>query len=135
MGFCRSQNIDWLVDMSKHTAGPWKYLDKNGKFLDSKGWEVENYHCDNFSYIPVTDGKNVVALVVVKGDDENILIKNAQPIAIAPELLEALEQILSMKPTHGMNPNAKTNDPPELKVGWNVHAIARNAIAKARGEA
>jgi hypothetical protein len=76
--------------MSKHTPGPWKYLDKNGKFLDSKGWEAENYHCDNFSYVPVTDGKSVVALVVVKGDDTKALINHARLIASAPELLEAL---------------------------------------------
>jgi hypothetical protein len=74
--------------MSKHTLPHWKYLDKNGKFLDSKGWEAENHRCDNFSYVPVTDGKNVVALVVVKGDDEETLTNNARLIAASPLMYE-----------------------------------------------
>lgn len=49
-------------------------------------------------------------------------------------LLGALHSILSVKPQHGMNPSARMSDPDEMKVGWNVHMIARAAIAKAAGE-
>lgn len=49
------------------------------------------------------------------------------------ELLEALLRIADTKPQHGMNPNAFMSDPDEIKVGWNVHWIARAAIYKAEG--
>lgn len=108
--------------MSKHTAGRWQYLDKSGRFIDSKGWEVENYHCDDYSFVPVTDGKDVVALVVTKGDDEKTLADNAKLIAAAPELLEALELADSLLAGANMN-----KDLVEKKV--------KAAIAKVRGEA
>lgn len=114
--------------MSKHTAGTWKYFDKNGKFLDSKGWEVENYHCDNFSCIPVTDGKNVVALVVVKGDDEKTLINNARLIAAAPELLEAL---IAARKALEVATTPLSKDRQEV---LSAMKLADTAIAKARGE-
>lgn len=41
---------------------------------------------------------------------------------------EALKKITETKPAHGMNMKAKMSDPPELKVCWNVHAIARDAL-------
>lgn len=55
-------------------------------------------------------------------------------IAAAPDLLRALEAILSAEPAHGMSPNAKMSDPMHAKIGWNVHMIARAAIAKVTGE-
>jgi hypothetical protein len=49
------------------------------------------------------------------------------------ELLEALRLIASTKPMNGMNPDARMSDPAHIKVGWNVHWIARAAIGKAEG--
>ena len=48
------------------------------------------------------------------------------------ELLEALEIILDSRPFVGMNPKATVGSP--YAVEWNVHTIAREAIAKATGE-
>ena len=48
------------------------------------------------------------------------------------ELVEALEIILDSKPFVGMNPNATVGSP--YAVEWNVHTIARAALAKAKGE-
>jgi hypothetical protein len=45
------------------------------------------------------------------------------------ELLKALEIILGSKPFVGMNPKATVGSP--YAVEWNVHTIAREAIAKA----
>jgi hypothetical protein len=45
------------------------------------------------------------------------------------ELLEALEIILDSRPFVGMNPKATVGSP--YAVEWNVHTIAREAIAKA----
>jgi len=53
-------------------------------------------------------------------------------VAINAELLKTLEQILAIKPQTGMNPKAKGDDPIEIKVGWNVHMIARTALEKAK---
>jgi hypothetical protein len=54
-------------------------------------------------------------------------------IAQRDELLAALKQIASTKPVNGMNPDARMSDPADIKVGWNIHWIARAAIAKAEG--
>jgi hypothetical protein len=71
-------------------------------------------------------------------DDEtcrSVALANARLIAAAPDLLEALRLIASTKPVHGMNPDARMGDPVDIKVGWNIHWIARAAIAKAEGGA
>ena len=47
------------------------------------------------------------------------------------ELMEALEIILDSKPFVGMNPKATVGSPHSIE--WNVHSIARAAIAKATG--
>ncbi len=46
-------------------------------------------------------------------------------------LISALKAILATKPVSGLNPDARISDPPEVKVGWNVHALARAALAAA----
>jgi hypothetical protein len=45
-------------------------------------------------------------------------------------LERALEMIVETSPQHGMNPSAKVSGPAHMKTGWNVHFIARAAIAK-----
>jgi hypothetical protein len=45
------------------------------------------------------------------------------------QLVTALHQILDTKPAYGMNPNAVVGSP--HAIGWNVHDIARAALAAA----
>lgn len=54
----------------------------------------------------------------------------AELTAQRDEMLVTLERIASTKPQYGMNPNAKMSDPADVKVCWNVHLIARTALAK-----
>lgn len=50
-------------------------------------------------------------------------------------LVAALERIITACPQIGLNPNATMSSPPEEKICWNVHSIARAALASAKGGA
>ena len=83
--------------MTKHTLGPWTFRGCDG------GWAIDFNE----------DQEQVVDYVYEEAD--------ARLIAAAPELLEALENLLAVR---------------EGKGGTKYHAddIARAAIAKAKGE-
>lgn len=87
--------------MSKHTAGTWKVLQGGiaGQFV-------------------VKAGEHHDTMIGIASDID--VEANAQLIAIAPELLEALELI--------------AGEPREDAATW-MRVVARAAIAKARGEA
>lgn len=101
---------------AQHTPGPWKVAKPRKSHANGK-------------LMYGLDGPECVS----DYEDWGFTEANARLIAAAPELLEALKSILAVKPQHGMNPHATGSDPMEVKVGWNVHMIARAAIAKATG--
>ena len=91
--------------MVKHTEGPW-FISEIGV-----GFEVED-----------SKGNVIIQSQQVVGDKTNEIRKaNARLAASAPELLEALENLLAVR---------------EGKGGTKYHSddIARAAIAKAKGE-
>ena len=108
--------------MSKHTAGPWSI----GTIERIKGGGFEAW----------IDGQNhgCIAQVVVamEGEEENenpTLMGNARLISAAPELLDALRDMLSgwryIRETHG----------DLYGVGWDrAEAKAVSAITRAIGE-
>lgn len=105
---------------SNHTPGPWKALEYNelsGFVLVSDNAEIAHIHESNHSN-PDT-GK-----------------ANARLIATAPDLLEALEQLLADHPvlrTHPIGaPNSRARHAHEGAI--RAYDNARAAIAKARGE-
>lgn len=97
--------------MNKHTPGPWTISDESDDFwmtVIANGKIVANVNPETF-YSGVCD------LV------EMPVNENARLIAAAPELLEALKEIVSLE-----------HSPMNFGV---ARTIARSAIAKARGEA
>jgi len=115
------------MTQSKHTSGPWK-VKRNGKagktfFI----WRND----DHKMFSPDYDGKNENYECVAQNVSNEA---NARLIAAAPELLEALEQII--QPT-------MINGDKQIKVDWQQLApgekiirweSAKKTIAKARGK-
>ena len=85
--------------MSKHTSGPWSH--RNGRIFQ-------------------TDRKLLTIAHVAYANDGNYSEANGQLLAAAPELLEALEKMVEIWETGGVNPYPIKE--------------ARVAIAKATGE-
>lgn len=90
--------------MSKHTPGPWI-----ARKVEGAGWPGQRGYAIDFN----EDQEQVVDFVYEEAD--------ALLIAAAPELLEALEYVLSVTIFAG-------ND------GEDAEKKARSAIARARGE-
>lgn len=70
--------------------------------------------------------------VTPKADLRTVLAALAEAQRDRERLLDALQQIATTKPLCGLNPKAKVSDPQDMKLVWNVHAIARAAIEEAR---
>jgi len=82
--------------MSKYTPGPWSH--RNGRIFQ-------------------TDHETLTIAHVARANDGDYSLTNGQLIAAAPELLEALEDLLDNVPAL-----------------WECAERAREAIAKATGE-
>ena len=93
--------------MSKHTPGPW-FVDHKSPFLVRAGDDIDGRHIAHIGPANYTPRFDV---------DE----PNAKLIAAAPDLLEALYEII--------------NDGGKFVMTNETHRKARAAIAKARGEA
>ena len=99
--------------MNKHTPGPWSYRRKGS----SQEWEIDSGYC------PILDHQSWKGLAVIYGCDDDkkngsiVGDANARLIAAAPELLEALEELLA-----------------ETWINGAFADKARAAIAKAKGE-
>ena len=94
--------------MSKFTPGPWVAREVNGM-----GWPGQRGFAIDFN----EDQEQVVEFVYEEAD--------AHLIAAAPDLLEALEAVL----------NAGRGTSGRIILDADDEAVARAAIAKARGEA
>jgi hypothetical protein len=88
-------------------------------------WAIESSLSSDFRFTRyITDlATHVIAEVRPVHDDDPVELSNARLIAVAPELLEALEYLL---------PIAAKNA--ETSFGRDAVRIARAAIAKATGE-
>lgn len=99
--------------MSKHTPGPWDY-----------GWEIQPNGC------PTVGHKGLMVCMVAHSakdpEQKETALANANLIAAAPDLLEALEYALSMWGDY--LPPGNSNAMKAIKQ-------SRAAIAKARGDA
>ncbi len=93
--------------MNKHTPGPW-FVDHKSPFLVRAGDDIDGRHIAHIGPANYTPRFDV---------DE----PNAHLIAAAPDLLEALSEII--------------NDGGKFVMTNETHRKARAAIAKARGEA
>ena len=105
----------------KYTLGPWIGPDENGKFNSNHQWSASNENTSSSESAPVwADGK-VIALVVHSSNSFSIeghpsVTANARLIASAPELLDALQNII------------------ENGLSTSKIAAGKAAIAKATGE-
>ena len=93
--------------MNKHTPGPW-FVDHKSPFLVRAGDDIDGRHIAHIGPANYTPRFDV---------DE----PNAKLIAAAPDLLDALSEII--------------NDGGKFVMTNETHRKARAAIAKARGEA
>lgn len=111
----------------KYTKGPWLGRDSAGRFLADNPWSAEHEDSEDFMCAPIHSGGKVIALLVQDNDrspyvDYTEIDANARLIAAAPELLEALQEVVTgMTYLFG-----EKSDPATIK--------ARAAIAKALGE-
>ncbi len=105
--------------MIKHTPGPWKH---------NRGPVSESI------YAP--DGNGHLVAILYHGDADN-QAANARLIAAAPDLLEALEELLQHKPAFRTMPLGAPNSYARQEQYSHIAAEdkARAAIAKAKGEA
>lgn len=100
--------------MNKYTPGPWEFIGDGlfgGAYLDTKGVKCHRYQVFPFFCEDRTQG-----LHGMRHEADKRLI------AAAPDLLQALMQLMSINPMSDYN---ETRD---------AKAVAREAIAKAIGE-
>lgn len=104
--------------MGKHTPGPWEAWDwgKDGKVGVGKAYGNESDICSMSNDTSRTFSEDIA---------------NARLISAAPDLLEALEELLSIGSV--FISAIEANDPSVDFENW--EAKARTAIARARGEA
>lgn len=107
-----------MTTNTKHTPGPWQGRDEAGKWLPAHPWLVENYSEQRTEYVPVHKEGRVIALVVAPEWDSPELFANADLIAAAPEMAEALQAMLTLHEGTGGEP-------------YGTSDIARAALAKA----
>lgn len=112
--------------MNKHTKGRWACRE-NGKFLPMDEWDVHNDRHGNLAFLPVKSGHKVVAIVVDVLEQHDFMLEelkaNASLISAAPDLLQALEDLLMDK--------QDPLDADSTKYFWRQAALA---VAKARGD-
>ena len=122
-----------MGEENKHTPGPWR-IDYDGVLCAPKNEQYGRKHDVRLASFPWSSFQEF------NGSENKA---NARLMAAAPDLLEALEQLLSVMDVDGP---ATDDDPDEDSVGWNGDGTempmtfghlrrARSAIAKARGEA
>lgn len=128
--------------MSKHTPGPW-VSKQDGKYRDSP-WSIDHEDGHDASWAPISTAKGRTLALVVNDDSkrpmdfqEEEMHANANLIAAAPDLLEALENLLD------------TLSEPDEQICCSGHHCgclgatkhqqagyyAKEAIARAKGEA
>ena len=107
---------------AQHTPGPWVGM-VNGKFNSDHDYCVEHTKARSLEYAPIWADERVIALVVHTQDTFSLrsspsMQANASLIAAAPDLLEALQLLMT-----------------DGRIGGSNGARARAAIAKATGGA
>jgi hypothetical protein len=112
--------------MSKHTPGPWKVFicDDGGQW---SGWPLSIFTDDTERTIVRPGG--FYPYEWDRGVSEREAVANARLIAAAPDLLEAVKELMDLPLNH---PISMTVD--ERKRMWAAHETARAAIAKAEGQ-
>lgn len=108
--------------MEKHTPTPWRASIRGDAIVAD---EPTSQHGDNNAKELQHYGGYVIAESLTDEDRAFAL----RACNSHDELVGALKAILETKPQFGMNPRAIVGSPDA--VGWNVHAMARAAIAAA----
>lgn len=114
---------------AKHTEGPWKGQQSNGRFHDTE-WSADADGYQRTMFAPIVDAEgNTVALVVRTDWNDAQIEADARLIAAAPELLESLTALLEhYVELVNCGDCGKWNPENESEV-----LAARSAIAKATG--
>ena len=121
-----------------HTPGPWAWLLAADAKDGVMQWGECPIICDAlFPVYPLNSEDELRPAVMLAPADRfnggdgyfNIHQADRDLIAAAPDLLAALQSILNTTPRMVMDGAARVGDP--NATGFNVHMIARKAIAKA----
>jgi hypothetical protein len=118
--------------MNKHTKAPWTARGDNGKYNWDHDWRVDDDSAATSEAVPIWADGQVIAFVVYSSngyyrDTHPSIDANARLIAAAPDLLEALEAIVSCS-DEDMQFRCQTPRDYEIKT------LAQAALAKAKGE-
>jgi len=110
--------------MSKHTKAPWRYEELACEDSNGDGYVYDSQdrcvcHAGDSTGI---QGRPETAFPADENKANGILI------AAAPDLLEAIEQIV-------YEADNRNDGEPQAEIGWDDIDKARAAIAKAKGEA
>lgn len=127
---------------AKHTSGPWHLLDQRASTLESLGWSGPEQDAIIISRkaprdILASAGDNCVVCRIEFRNRAEMLgegnMSDARLIAAAPDLLEALREILG--PLNVCSDNRHVRDDQCLPIDITVGELrkARAAIAKAEG--
>lgn len=129
--------------MSKHTPGPW-VAKEDGKYRDSP-WSIDHEDGHDASWAPISTAKGRTLALVVNDDSkrpmdfqEEEMHANANLIAAAPDLLEALEWSIGLMTELIVKADAHGRSIEQIEKDGMLPAQfyrARNSIARARGEA
>ena len=107
--------------MSKHTEGPWQ--------VETGGYGTEKGFFPDELFVTIDGANMAICSDIIDPETGELSIENARLIAAAPDLLEALEDMLSgwkyIRESHG----------DLYGVGWDrAQDKATAAITRARGE-
>ena len=113
------------MSAAEHTPGPWTFS------TDPEGWSYYIHQADGAPYTPeYSDVAGVKIGNTVTGERKEIQEANARLIAAAPDLLEALEELVQRRKSVVEQTGRGT-----IEGSDNRYTKAVTAITKARGAA
>lgn len=113
---------------AKHTPGPWMGKDAAGQWFQDHDWSADSDSESRTMFVPIHANGQVIALVVRTDWNDAQIDADAALISAAPELFEALSDLLDTYKSMFRSAHCQLDADAELI------DKARAAIAKVTGE-